>query len=62
MSTIASAGRQPAPSRLRHRRLPIAAVAVFAAVVAVLWALPPDTFDRGMRMTFGYLAARDLAG
>lgn len=43
--------------QLRRQSVPLAALGAMALVWLVLWALPADSFDRGMRGTFGFIAA-----
>lgn len=41
---------------LKRRAVPIVAAALAVAVIVVLWMLPPEAFDRGMRRSFTFLA------
>ncbi len=55
MSTI-PAGNPPQVPGLRRRVVPLAALAVLALVLTVMWLMPPERFDRGMRSTFSFLS------
>ena len=41
---------------LRRRGVPLVTLLVLAAVLLILWAIPPDSFDRGMRGLIGFIA------
>ncbi len=46
----------PAPTRRRYR-FPLAVVLIEGALLGILWAMPADSFDRGLRMSATFLLA-----
>ncbi|HEY2841457.1 MAG TPA: PQQ-binding-like beta-propeller repeat protein [Pirellulales bacterium] len=47
-------------SGLKRRAVPMIAMGLAVVVIALIWALPPDMFDRGMRNSFTFLAGVGL--
>lgn len=57
MVTASAPGAEtPLPSPgLRRRWLPVAALVLATAAITVIWSMPPEWYDRGMRFTFSVL-------
>jgi len=42
---------------LKRRAIPVVAIAIVVALIAVLWALPPDNFERGLRVMLTFIGS-----
>ena len=44
------------PHGLRRKLIPLVTLVLLGATIGTFWSLPADSFDRGMRWTFSFLA------